>query len=248
MPFFTHKLQPDEKNYFVSSDQKTVDLWSFKAYTRAKGANSTETTLVRGKIMSNDNVNAEEFDENIFDDEDEEVETASPAAPEKKPRKPRTPRQILYCCAGVVTLDKDVENVGKQGETVVIQEALGVTMPHRGEAFDEKAGRAEAVDGFKTQWNVEPSSVIGPLYQRRGTPITRRKRDSISLKVGAKYGLSGKQGTAVYDNWNVIVNFTNNEEICLILYESQINKDKKQQRPNSKYVKKSALQNLTDRI
>lgn len=218
--------------------------------------------------MSNDNVNAEEFDEDVFDDEDEEEtpaaaatttttttatattteETASPAASEKKPRKPRTPRQILYCCAGVVTLDKDVENVGKQGETVVIQEALGVTMPARGEAFNEKAGRAEAVDGFKTQWNVEPSSVIGPLYQRRGTPITRRKRDSISLKVGAKYGLSGKQGTAVYDNWNVIVNFTNNEEICLILYESQINKDKKQQRPNSKYVKKSALQNLTDRI
>lgn len=198
------------------------------------------------------------FDSALESNEDLELETSDESADtngDTKERKKRGKRQIIFDCAGVVTLVEDDSDQNlKAGEQGLVLEEVAVSMPAEDQAFDPVRGRAEAIELFTTKYGVKPVKVRGPYYIRKGIATQVRKRETINQTIAKEIDFTTKRGSAIHRfkelDWKVMVHFTNKPDTVWIFYDSLVDpkqapKDKnKLQKPTPKFLKISSLRDV----
>lgn len=154
----------------------------------------------------------------------------------KRGRKPisaggkESPRKIFVVCAAIVSgslvFDEIVcEGSDKTTKDVDIYEEAKVL-------FEEKHG-------------VLPTKMSKPKFPRNAIGSTK-KRDSLNLSMEDVVFDSNRKGTAVYKSWNVSVKFVEgNDDAVFIIYKKHTKEDKKT-KPQNKFVRISALENLVE--
>lgn len=199
---------------------------------------------------------APDFDADDEEDAGPDEATETPAgASGGKTRKPRGPRTIVYVCGRSVLNEDETMTVQTQQIKSPIA-SNGISGP-TGNAFDRKAAEAEVTEIYRKKHREDPEFVAGPFYLVRDPQnVTGRKRETLNMNVGAKYGFSGESGTGIHKGWSVIVNFTRNPDLVLAMYNKIVNpvdagvkkndegKEIKPQKPPARYIPTSSVQNL----
>lgn len=195
---------------------------------------------------------------NLESDEDLELEASDENADTNggtKERKKRGKRQIIFDCAGLVTLIEDDSDQNlKAGERGLVLEEVAVTMPVEDQAFDPARGRAEAIELFTTKYGVKPVKVRGPYYIRKGIATQVRKRETINQTIAKEIDFTTERGSAIHRfkemDWKVMVHFTTKPDTVWIFYDTLVDpkqapKDKnKLQKPTPKFLKISSLRDV----
>ncbi len=196
---------------------------------------------------------------NMESDEDLELEASDENADANegtKERKKRGKRQIIFDCAGVVTLVEDDSDQNlKAGERGLVLEEMAVSMPAEDQTFDPARGRAEAIELFTTKYGVKPSKVRGPYYIRKGIATQVRKRETINQTIAKEIEFTTERGSAVHRfkelDWKVMVHFTTKPDTVWIFYDTLVDpkqapKDKnKLQKPTPKFLKITSLRDVS---
>lgn len=202
--------------------------------------------------MKEDEENSEEEEDDEEDDFDDSEDLAaqsvvipSTGAVATRVRKERGPRKIAYVTGGLVEMSSD-------DVRVISEKYLVKTVKN---SYDHAGWEAQARAKFRAQYKEEPTFCLGPFYLVRDPSLTPgKKRESLRLEVGRKYGFNGKSGTAIHKGWRVFVNYTRNPDVIMVQYDKVVDpaaagqKDltKKLQSPNPKYIRSSAVTNLKE--
>lgn len=103
---------------------------------------------------------------------------------------------------------------------------------------------AEAKASYQAKHGTEPTTVLGPYFQRMGGATPKRSSVLKDLSLETADLDPGKLGTAVFKDWNVSVRFlTDRDDAVYIMYKTHTKEDKKT-KPTNKFVPKDALENL----
>ena len=140
-----------------------------------------------------------------------------------------SPRKIYVACAAIVD--------GKLvHEDIYCEDALKDT--------NDKDVVAEAKRRFEEKHKVAAQSVLEPKFFRQPVGV-KKKRDTVDLDI-ADVNFESRKASAVYKDWNVAVKFVEgHDEAVYLVYRNHLTEAKKA-KPNSKFVKISALQNLVE--
>lgn len=192
----------------------------------------------------------EEVEEDEGDEDDQEELVATPVmtpgvSSASKTRKERGPRKIAYVTGAIVEMAAD-------DVRLISEKYLVKTVKN---SYDHVGWEAQARAKFRAQYKEEPTFCMGPFYLVRDPSLTPgKKRESLRLEVGHKFGFNGKSGTAIHKGWRVLVNYTKNPDFIMVQYDKVVDpvaagqKDpaKKLQKPNPKYIKTSFVSNLKE--
>lgn len=210
-------------------------------------------------VINDDDDDEEEDEDEDEDDDDEEEMRALPPGQSNKPRREggkKAKRDIIFNVAANVTLQEDHKEYGAKGEVALVMDEIEVTKPTEGSPFDLKKAREEVVKIFEQRWHEKPERISAPAYRRKGMNQPRVKRESISFnKIAEQVSFISKKGSAVHKGWEVLVQFTDHDDVVYIQYKQIANEEyftaqgkdpKKVQKPSPKYLDPAKLQNLRE--
>lgn len=170
-----------------------------------------EATSANAADMDDDDI---DFD-NDDDDDGDDSETASATAEKKGPGRgkgPRRPRQIYYECGAVVIVDD---------EHKLAMDKTPVKSPARGEEFNRDAAKAEAIEKFAQQHNVEPQVVHGPFYDVKGQVVGARKRETLRTTT-EEIRFTGQRSSGIYNGWEVVANHLQDGTTAMVWFNKRI--------------------------
>jgi hypothetical protein len=172
-----------------------------------------------------------------FEEENEVADEAITASTTEQVNTPRKrgrpkgtvvgPRAVVWVCAGIVN-----------GECV--QERFSASS----EDIDQldKFSSDDASEAFLDMYDVEPISVLGPFFDKKGTKnITVKKRDTVSIALPK---LTSKREKAIYKGWQGIAyDIEGRDDVKYFMFGNEINpnSDKKKNPPTAKTVFSNAL-------
>jgi len=160
--------------------------------------------------------------------------TAAPTpGPRKRGRKKGVkvgPRPAMWDCAGIV-----------DGELVHEQ----FSAP-KGSSFEEleSFSKEDASRAFADEYGVEPDSVHGPYYEKKGgqTATASKKRETVSITMPT---LTMKRENAIYKGWKgVAYAIEGRDDVVYFMFGEEVNPspDKKKSPPTAKTVFRTALE------
>lgn len=186
--------------------------------------------------MNNEEMNEDmDMDEEMDSSESDinAVLTAPVQGPRKRGRKKGVkvgPRPVVWDCAAII-----------DGE--LVHERFSAP---EGSGFDmlEKFNADDAGKAFMEIYGVEPESVHGPYFDRKGSQTTTsvKKRETVSM---ATPNLTMKRESAVYKGWKgVAYGIEGRDDVVYFMFGEEVNPnpDKKKNPPTAKTVFKTALE------
>lgn len=164
-----------------------------------------------------------------------DVNTGTDSTPKRKGRPAGSMREIFVVCSGLYEDSEGEAQLGSEKFHVVIdKDATDMQLLAAGKKM------------FQTRFSVEPSTVLGPFFERKGKSGYVKKRDSIRIDVD-DLQFSGKSAKGVYNGWNVAINYLKNPEgYVYIMFKDEVTpSDKAKARPQPKTVALNAVASIT---
>jgi hypothetical protein len=154
----------------------------------------------------------------------------------EKTRKPRGPRSVYFVCAAVVESDEDP----------LVQDYILVDR----DLSDEEM-KDQAIVRFTEKHDVEPVSVLGPVFQAKLQQVQQpKKRTRVRISTD-EIRFTGKAIHAEYDGWKVVGHYIKDEEgnekdnvVALIFGDDISAGEKKRAKPQMKVVDITSLKNV----
>jgi len=164
------------------------------------------------------------------------VQPSTPPADTTTKRKGRPAgslREIFVVCAGLYEVDGEIQLGSEKFHVVLDKDATDVQLMAAGKKM------------FQERFSVEPSSVMGPFFERKGKSGYVKKRDSVRIDTD-DIQMSGKSAKGVYNGWNVSINYlSNRDDVAFIMFKNEVSPgDKTKAKPPAKPVLLKSITNI----
>jgi hypothetical protein len=157
----------------------------------------------------------------------------------KKRGAPKGRRPVIWVCAGTA-----LSNSATNGASVVCEKILVKDMAP--ESDSGKFPKEVAIASYKEKYNVEPTHVLGPFYEKKGKQQAQpsKKKGTICRNI-SDVRLSSKQKRGIFGDWYGMVNFLegdDNNVFFVFLREKNPDPKKKKEVPRPGTIKVSDIE------
>ncbi len=154
--------------------------------------------------------------------------------PKRKGRPAGSMREIFVVCSGQYEDTEGEVQLGSEKFHVQIdKDATDLQLLAAGKKM------------FKDRFGVDPATVLGPFFERKGKSGYTKKRDSVRFDI-SNADFSDKKATGIYNGWNVSLRYiVNRDDIGVVFYKDEVSPGEKQKaKPGPKAVALKAVSNI----